>query len=120
MNTAEIRSAWLDYQAQATARAEANKQSQDALNALFARYRALFDEERPVVDQLLAEQLSSPDENVRFDALAIVREFRIASALPALRSLADRLETQDAPGAPYEWAKVNRLIGMLVERPKGA
>jgi len=117
VNGATIRSAWLDYQAQASARAEANKQSQDALLALFARYRALSDEERPVVDRLLAEQVESFDENVRFDALATIREFKIASALPALRSLADRLEAQDSPGAPFEWAKVNRLIGLLVEQP---
>lgn len=118
MNGAKIRSAWIDYQARASARAEANKQSQDALLALFTRYRALSDEERPVVDLLLAEQVESLDENVRFDALAIIREFRIVSALPALRSLADRLEAQDSPGAPFEWAKVNRLIGLLVEHPK--
>ena len=75
------------------------------------------EEERPVVDRLLAEQVESPDEKVRFDALAMIREFRIVSALPALRSLADRLERQDAPGTPFEWAKVNRLIGLLIEQP---
>jgi len=81
---------------------------------MFAHYRALGDAERNVVDDLLAEQVISSDENVRFDALATVREFRIRSALPALRVLAQRLEHEASTGAPYEWAKVNRLIGHLV------
>jgi hypothetical protein len=41
---------------------------------------------------LLIEQMASEDETVRFDALALVREFRIAAALPALRGLADWLQ----------------------------
>ncbi len=53
-------------------------------------------------------------ESRRFLPLSLIREFRIVSALPALRVLADWLETQDTPGAPYEWAKVNRVIGDLV------
>ena len=61
-------------------------------------------------------RLASKDETVnRFDTLALVREFRITVALPALRVLAGWLEPQHSPGAPYEWAKVNRLIGVLTE-----
>jgi hypothetical protein len=115
VNSAEVRSAWIDYHTHASGTAEANKQSQEALLMLFARYRALSDEERAIVDVVLTDEIGSPDENVRFDALAMIREFRIVSALPALRLLADQLEGLDTPGAPFEWAKVNRLIGLLVE-----
>jgi hypothetical protein len=55
-------------------------------------------------------------ESARFLPLFLIREFGIVSALPALRVLADWLETQDTPGAPYEWAKVNRVLGAPVER----
>jgi hypothetical protein len=38
---------------------------------------------------------------------------RSQAALPALRSLVERLESSGDPGAPYEWVKVNRVIGCL-------
>lgn len=113
-----MRNRWLLRQSEDTARAQEFKQPQEALRWMAARYRTLSEEERIVINGLLAEQLASEDENVRFDALALIREFRIASAVPALRRLADWLETQDWPGAPYEWAKVNKIIGVLVE-PQG-
>jgi hypothetical protein len=104
--------------AEVSARAIANKRSQEAVLVMADSYRSLAPDDRVVVDELLSEQLASEDETVRFDALALIREFRIAAALPALRGLANWLETQDWPGAPYEWAKVNRLIGVLGEPPK--
>lgn len=118
MSAEVVRRSWVENQLQASGQALANKQSQEALPEMYARYRALTPVERIVVDELLAEQLGSREENVRFDALAIVREFTISSALPALRVLADWLENQDSVGAPYEWAKVNRLIGFLTSQPQ--
>jgi hypothetical protein len=109
----DVREAWRRFREDASARALANKQSNDTLTALFGRYRALSDSERAVIDELLAEQLASLDETDRFDALAVIREFRITSAMPQLRVLAEWLEAQSGPGAPYEWAKVNRLIANL-------
>jgi hypothetical protein len=98
-----------------SARAVASQQSQEAVLVISERYRLLAEGERADVDQLPIDQLASQDETVRFDALALIREFRIIAALPALRVLADWLATQHLPGAPYEWAKVNRLIGVLAE-----
>jgi hypothetical protein len=118
MSAADVRSAWLQMRDEVSAMAVANKQSQEAVLAMAERYRSLSEDERAVVDRLLSDQLASEDETVRFDALALIREFRITTALPALRVLADRLETQHSPGAPYEWAKVNRLIALLVEPPE--
>jgi len=102
-----------------SARAVANKASQEALLAMAERYRSLPEDERGIVDQLLSDQLASDDETVRFDSLALIREFRIVAALPALRALAESLQQQQSPGAPYERAKVDRLIGALSERPAG-
>jgi hypothetical protein len=112
---ADVRTAWLRMRDEVSARAAASKQSQEAVLAMAGRYRSLAEGERATINQLLIDQLASEDETVRFDALALIREFRIAAALPALRVLADWLETQHSPGAPYEWAKVNRLIGVLAE-----
>jgi hypothetical protein len=108
-----VRRAWLDFCQDAGNRREAAKQSHVALFDMFDRYRALSADERRVVDELLAELAISLDENIRFDALALIGEFRIAAALPALRALAARLEEETFPGAPYEWAKVNRMIGEI-------
>ena len=102
-------------EAEDVARATANKQPQESLLTGAAQYRQLSDEDRPVVNELLAEQLSSPEEDVRFLALALIEDFEIVSALPALRRLANWLETQQWPGAPYEWAKVNRIIGRMAD-----
>jgi hypothetical protein len=115
MTGADVRSAWLQMRDEVSARAITNKQSQEAVLVMADRYRSLAPDDRVVVDGLLSEQLASEDETVRFDALALIREFRIAAALPALRALADWLETQHWPGAPHERAKVNRLIGVLGE-----
>lgn len=115
MNEAAVRDRWLLRQREDIARANEYKSPQDALRWMIARYRTLTDEERPVVDRVLAEQLGSEDESIRYLAGALVENFRIVSALPALRVLADWLETQQWPGAPYEWAKVNQVIGVLVE-----
>jgi hypothetical protein len=109
----EVRHAWLEQQAEDVAQATANKQPQEALLTSAARYRLLSDADRAIVDGLLADQLSSPEEDDRFLALALIEDFEIVSAVPDLRRLADWLETQQWPGAPYEWAKVNRIIGKL-------
>lgn len=115
MSAPDVRLAWLQARDEAIARAGANKQGQETLAALSLMYRALSADDRHQVDQLLAEQLSSQDETERFDAIALIGEFSIGSALPALRRLADWLETGTWPGAPYEWAKVNRLVGRMAD-----
>lgn len=89
------------------------KDSAGALPALFALYRRLSTTERKEVDVCLIHALASGTESERFDALAIINEFRIAAALPALRELAVRLQLEDSPGAPFELAKVNRFISKL-------
>lgn len=115
--TADVRDLWLQREREDLARAIESKQSHEALLSITARYRGLAAEDRPVIDELLAEQLGSEDETARFIALALIQDFKIRSTLPALRQLADWLEAQTWPGAPYEWAKVNRIIGGLVATP---
>lgn len=80
---------------------------------LSARYSKLAEGERVAVDAEMARWLASDDEALRYDALFLIAEHDIRSAEPELRALADRLEVDSAPGAPYEWAKVNRLLARL-------
>jgi hypothetical protein len=112
-----IRQSWLEARSQSRAEAIKSKDSQMALKLLAQRYRHLTEGERLVIDQLLGDQLASNDESLRFDSEALIREFRIVSAIPALRALSARLEGMNSPGAPYEWAKVGRLIALLNALP---
>lgn len=98
MSATEVRDSWEEFWRQVDQEYIGAKDSQGALAALFDRYRDLQPDERTVVDQLLGEKLASSDENVRFDALALVREFNIRSTGPQLRKLATRLSTDKAPG----------------------
>ena len=104
---------WRDLRDQLDERARASKRSQEAAIDLAAAFARLSDAERSNVVPTLDEWLLSDDEALRFDALYVVAEHSVAEAVPALRVLQDRLEASSAPGAPYEWAKVNRLIAQL-------
>ena len=44
-----------------------------------------------MADQVLAEWVVSEDPDMRFDAQALIRKFKIVEAIPALRQLAKRL-----------------------------
>jgi hypothetical protein len=91
----------------------AGKDSQGAVLALAETYGQIPAGQRSEVNAVLLEWVLSDEEGLRFDALAIVDDCGITEAIPALRALQDRLETESRPGAPYEWAKVNRIIGGL-------
>ena len=71
------------------------------------------DEERAMANQVLAEWVLHDDENVRFDALALIHDFRVDAALHALQHLAERLAMSSAPGAPYELQKVRRIMNSM-------
>jgi hypothetical protein len=113
MNDERVRRLWHERRAAAERTRTAAKQSQAVLFDLYETYRALPDDERYIVNRLLADELASGDEAARFDALAVIDEFQIASALPALRKLAAWLEQRPEPGAPYERAQVLRIIRRL-------
>lgn len=113
MNTNFTESDWAEWRDTVSRAAEASKSSHSALEAIFEAYRGFSTDHRNVVDAWMRRALLGDDEAARFDALALVREFRVQSALPELRILADALEQETSPSAPFDWAKVNRLIGYL-------
>jgi hypothetical protein len=113
MTDSNVRSEWETFWREVDQTYQDAKDSQGALLAMFDRYRSLRPDERKAVDALLAEKLASPNENVRFDVLALVGEFNIHSTEPQLRRLAARLAADMTPGAPFELAKVNRTLKQL-------
>jgi hypothetical protein len=79
--------------------------------------------DRVLIDQLVPNEPAPSDpwylgENAWFDALFLVDRFAIVAAVPTLRQLEVWLEDQTTPGAPYEWAKVNRILGALAGEPR--
>ena len=71
MPPARIREEWLAFWREADRTAREIKESQAALLVLSDGYRRLTDDERSVVNELLAEALATDDESARFDALAL-------------------------------------------------
>jgi hypothetical protein len=90
-----------------------SKDSYLALERLHRLYTKFDASEREMADQVLAEWVLSDDENTRFDAMALIHDFRIEGTVPALRELAGRLSSSKAPGAPYEIMKIERLLSEL-------
>jgi hypothetical protein len=96
-----------------------SKDSYLALERLHRLYKKFDASEREMADQVLAEWVLSGDENTRFDAMALIGDFKIERTIPALKELAGRLTSSRAPGAPYE--KIERLLSELNSggRPSG-
>lgn len=92
-----------------------HKDPNEAIPRAIARYRCLSDRDRSVIDEVLTQQIESPEEDTRFVALALVDACRISSATEALHRLRTWLTEQSSPGAPYEVAKVERILGTLNE-----
>ena len=67
------------------AEALAAKQSQEATVRLTSFYAGLDEGDRAVVNAAIAEWVVGDDNRRRFDALALIQEFEIRSAVPALR-----------------------------------
>jgi hypothetical protein len=104
---------WKQRWHEISVRADQMKDSPSAIPALFDAYRSLDPRDTDAVDAVIAAAVESHDETERFDALALVREFKIVAAIPGLRRLASRLQATASPGAPFELAKVMEILGEL-------
>lgn len=119
----ELRSRLESWWSERDAAAIASKDSSRATRELNAAIAEMEPDERRCAEQVIAEWLLSNDEGRRFDALAVVRDLEIQSAVPALRELEARLGGSGEPGAPFERNKVRDLLtawGVGAECPRGA
>ena len=89
-----------------------------ALDGLFRAYERLDPGRRKVVDALLTDWILSDDGDLRYDALELVQEFRIRSALPALGELVERLRGAESPRVRDELPTVERAITSLTGAPE--
>jgi hypothetical protein len=109
----DARTLWAEMCYELEGAAARSKESQYVVIELSRRYAALSPEDKLAVDELLAEWVLSDDACLQFDALALISEHNIRSAIPSLRELAARLEQSNLPLAPDDWAWVNRILGQL-------
>lgn len=86
------------------------KEAEPPLHRMRAAYAVMAADERPSADAVIVEWLASDDENLRFDAIALIDEFRIVAAGAGLRRLRTRLLSSVSPGAPFEVEKVDRVL----------
>ncbi len=104
---------WDDF----VARANAMKFSQKAVLWMTDFYeRRLGDEDRKVADAVLRAWLLGDEIGRRFIALALVDDFGIRTALPAVKQLRTRLMDATDPVQVDEREKAERIIGRLGEK----
>ncbi len=113
MTLDEFRREMWAYLSEAKAEAMRCKDPMQTYRDLETLYHKFDEDERTMADRVLAEWALSDDGGVRFEALALIEDFGIRSAFPALRELARRLPRSLDPGAPYELKKVERIIAKL-------
>ncbi len=101
------------FRINADVEAAAQKDPQLALDQLCALYKKFDASERAMAGRVLAEWVLAADVGKRFDALAIVEEYRVLDVAPTLRNLASRLAKSTDPGAPFELQKVQRVLSTL-------
>jgi hypothetical protein len=70
-------------------------------------------EERAQADEAIAEWVLFETKRGRYDALAMIRRFKIAAALPNLKRLLFNLASSDTAESRYDFGYVSSLIRML-------
>jgi hypothetical protein len=110
MTLSEVRTGMETYRHAAENEARSLKDSYLVLDRLRSLYEGFNSQERVLANEVLQEWTLCDDERVRFDALALIDDFKIASAAPALKTLADRLVSSSAVSAPFELHKVDRIL----------
>lgn len=118
MNINEFREQMFSYRQAAEEEAASMKDPYVALDRLYSLYKKFDAEERTMANQVLAEWTLSDSEKLRFEAMALIDDFHIVSAIPTLRELATRLAATNTPGAPFELQKVERIIQDLDKQTK--
>jgi hypothetical protein len=114
MTLQQFRAEMEAYRRSAIAEGLATKEMQIIPLKLESLYSRFDENERQMASIVLNDWLVSQDESLRFDALAVIRRYQIATALPALNKLLGRLKDEATPGAPYEAQAVEKVIAAIV------
>jgi len=97
---------WLEI----TERAARSRDMDGVLPAFAGVYDSLDASERLIADDLIVEWVMSDDPGRRYVGLGLVARFGIRNAVPSLTELLNRLDEAEDPSAPYDAAKINRIL----------
>jgi len=114
MSARETKKQWEQFWVRIDAETKAGKLSEAAPIELSEYYLSLPLGKRQTIDAVLADWILSDNESKRFDALYLIYEHQIRSALPALEKLREKLGKSREPGARFEKAKVERIVAALM------
>lgn len=89
------------------------KQSAMATFEIARIYRASEPEFRKAAREAFGRWLLSPNERMRFDALALIREFDVFEAIPNLRRLQQLLDRVQGSEAEFDREKVRDVLRYL-------
>jgi hypothetical protein len=106
MTPEEFRRAMQRYREDIDAEAKALTDPYVTLDRLRGEFRKLDADERSVANEVLGEWALSDDEKLRFDALVLIEELNITTALPVLEELMRRYAKSASPIARHyvNWA----------------
>lgn len=113
MNLDEFRRTMDSYRREADREATRQKNSFIVQRRLLQLYDRLDAHERLMANEVFGEWALSDDEATRFDALVLINERKIDSALPSLQQLSERLRGVRLPSALFELEKVERIIAEI-------
>ena len=113
MTLREFRSALEEYRRAADVESERRKDSYLTLDRLVELYQSMDDDGRRMAEDVFCEWLLSDDDNLRFDAEALICELRIVRARSVLQQLSQKLVTSRAISAPFELKKVRNILEAL-------
>lgn len=113
MSTVDIRAWWNEEYEHIDSAARESKNSQSALFELSLKFRSLTEENKKSVTKILIQWIESEDAGRRFDAIALVSEYKLSSARTALKLLCNRLDKDKSPGAKYEKKKIITVLNNI-------
>lgn len=113
MTFAEFRAGMNEFWDTANRRATELKDPIHTLERVAGMYRRLDSVDHDYANRVFDEWLLSHDEAKRYVSVALIREFGIETARPALQELINMLRASDDPGAPFEREKVEGVLTKL-------
>ena len=91
----------------------ASKNPMSALFEMYRRYEALTNSERDQINDLLVTWVEDSNDDKRFAAHAIVEEYKIVAAIPAMGRLCERLKRCNVPDNPDGFYERQKVLGKI-------
>jgi len=109
----DIKQWWTNEHDELLQLARAAKNPMSALFDMYERYNALTDSEKKEIDKVLIDWIEDIDEDKRFTALAMVIEYNIADAIPAMKRLANRFKNSKIPDDPIGYNERELILSKI-------